>query len=308
MTIEDGPGLAEHQRRIRRAYEEVRQASHWFAAIAWRRLCEDTRLAEYHGVPWATIAGWLDSTTAMQLKHDLGEPKRQPVDLPQDRAIVAPKETEVVDIGDSYVGTQQSISSLQFSSQSIPQNSTDSISVTARSQGSLRGGILILAGNPHPGKNRFDEEIGAIQRETTGHFLTHVALDISLDEIPIEIDRYKPHLLHICAHVDELGVCLRGMAGHVHVDTTTIAEAIVDTVHSPDITVLNFCGSQRDATSMRNTGAVIGWPAALSEQTARVWSASFYLHWRHARPLDRCLGAANRSIANMHSEEPARQL
>ncbi|MFQ6397550.1 hypothetical protein ACLMAJ_29385 [Nocardia sp. KC 131] len=305
QPIERSPDLPEYQRLLRRAYEDLIQAKSWFAAENhWSRLCESARTARYHGVRWHDIERWLGSAIATELQRNLAEPKHQPGEPAREPKIVAPKEPALQETDRPLFATQN-ISFLQSSNQSFSQHTTQSSSAATTYRGALRGGILILAGNPHPGKNRFDEEIGRIQRVTTGYIATYPALDVTLDDIPIEIERHKPEVLHICAHVNDLGLCLRSSGGHAHVDIDTVVDAIADTDHSPQTVVLNFCGSYQAASRISEGCKAIGWPTELDEHTAGEWSASFYLHLRHARPIERCLSAANRAVADLHHGETA---
>ncbi len=287
------PDFAEYQRRLRRAYDDVATAQHWFATTAWDRLRHDTMTARSRGVTWADIERWLGSEITELLRHELIEPKRPPRAESREPDIVESTPTGLGRTEGVWLESRSELS-MQSTSLSIVQNSFQA----SYSPSIIRpkAGLLLLAGNPHPGQNNFEVELGAIQEvAATSTVFAHPELNVSLDGITRHVDMYRPDVLHLSAH-NEAGVCLRGPHGHKHVGEHLVVEAIAESDHRPLTVVLNFCRSGPVAIDLSAMYPTIGWPGALPDGVAEIWSRSFYQHYLLGWLLDRCVRTANRAI------------
>lgn len=142
--------------------------------------------------------------------------------------------------------------------------------------------VLYIASNP-------DEESSlALRREITEFQRRAVASSgdsaefiflpsLPFEDLPTEISRHKPDILHISAHGEQTWLAMTQGAKTVHL-TAEILNAFLDVNPPPKLAYLNACGSDAIAAELtRKIPLAIGTTAAITNRAARSAAVNFYI-------------------------------
>lgn len=142
--------------------------------------------------------------------------------------------------------------------------------------------IMYIASNPdESGELTLEREITELQRRfvnTAGdrvEFLTFPKLHI--EELPMEVSRHRPDVLHISAHADDAQLTLANAAGDAVPLTGDVLRAYLDIERPPRLVYLNACNSHAIAEQLiALVPMAIGTTALISNRTARASALLFY--------------------------------
>lgn len=106
---------------------------------------------------------------------------------------------------------------------------------------------------------------------------------ITLVRITQLLDRVRPELFHLAAHVDGEGVCLSAGADLRVERPAAVGEAILAACTRPTLVVLNFCGSIALGDELVGPiPFVIAWPDRFDDEQARSFTATLYSSLRYS--------------------------
>lgn len=160
--------------------------------------------------------------------------------------------------------------------------------------------ILFLAANPaNTTRLRLDREARSIQEAIEGAPL-HGSFEFKsvgamrMEDLQRNLMGYQPTVVHLSGHGNETGLLLEDDRGHSRALTSSQLEEIFallkDSIH---LVVLNTCFSAEQANSIaRHVEFVVGIPDDFADESAILFSRSFYRALAHGRDIRNAFGLA----------------
>lgn len=163
--------------------------------------------------------------------------------------------------------------------------------------------VLVLTGDPRPGRNVFDVEVARIRLElgtSIGH--PHIAM-VELGEIAKNIDRERPAVIHVAAHRGSGGIALSLRDRTLFVDPHALLDAIERARHRPRCVVLNFCRSDEVADRLSRTAvSAVTWSGQFYDEQAVCFTGEFYRQMAQGAQLPRCFEEAKHLTATLWTD------
>lgn len=143
--------------------------------------------------------------------------------------------------------------------------------------------VLYIASNPeeHSSLN-LEREITEFQRSAvanSGEAPQFIFLpSLPFEELPIQISRHKPDVLHISAHGEEEGLSLAHEGRDKVLLTSEMLCAFLDVDPAPRLVYLNSCNSEALANEItKRVQIAIGTTAPITNRAARKAAVAFYV-------------------------------
>jgi len=155
--------------------------------------------------------------------------------------------------------------------------------------------LLFAFGHPEgaTGQARLDREQKVIAEEfrnrPAGRFEVSYRPAATVADLSQALDRHRPHVLHLSAHGDEVGLTLQAagsLGGHV-LPYAQLAEIVTNMDEPPSVVVLNACYSVGGAPFLLEKGSrcVIAMSGRLTDQAAAVFAGRFYGSLADGQPV-----------------------
>jgi hypothetical protein len=141
---------------------------------------------------------------------------------------------------------------------------------------------LYVASTPADAQDlRLDREITELQKRFgSGRSVQFMSLpDIKVEDLPGELSRYRPDVLHLAAHADAGSLALADEAGRSVKLTAELLHSFLPPDHPPQLVYLNACNSHGIAEGLVELGGVpmaIGSSAPITNRAARAAAVAFY--------------------------------
>lgn len=140
--------------------------------------------------------------------------------------------------------------------------------------------VLFIASKDHE-TLMIQQEITLLQRralaapgeDVTFHFLPNVAVE----DLPLELSRHRPDVLHISAHASAKGIEFANSSGHPVLLTADHLLSLLHPEHPPKLIYLNGCtASKLAARLLRRAHLAIGSTAQITNRAAMAAAVVFY--------------------------------
>jgi CHAT domain-containing protein len=146
---------------------------------------------------------------------------------------------------------------------------------------------------------------------------------LKIEDLPAELGRHKPDILHIAAHGDVAFLALADQDGVAIPITGEMLSAFLAPDHLPRLVYLNACNSGEIAQTLIDTGQVamaIGSTAPITNRSARAAAVAFYerilIGMSAARAFDACQrmldalsqGQASVKLCTASGIDPAKEI
>lgn len=162
--------------------------------------------------------------------------------------------------------------------------------------------LFVAAGPADEARLRLDAEHRDIRnriRSSTAR--DQVVLETALAARPtdlIELNRYKPTILHLAGHGGPTGIALEDGAGNAaYVTTDQLSGLVASADPNLRLVVLNTCESSHQAAPIvAHIDAAIGMTREIGDDAARLFSAQLYSSLAEGVPLDRAFEQAKLQI------------
>lgn len=176
--------------------------------------------------------------------------------------------------------------------------------------------VMFVASNPADEVTlNLEREITELQRrfsEVSGEPVAFSFLPgLNAEDLPGEISRRKPDVLHISAHGTEEQLSLSNAAGkRVALDAEALA-AFLPPDRSPRLVYLNACDSEGIAAALAQSGAVsmaIGSTAPITNRAARAGALAFYERLLAGTPVQHAYDVGRKMIEMLQDKQASTKL
>ena len=171
--------------------------------------------------------------------------------------------------------------------------------------------LFVASQTPSSETLALEREINDIQRQLTEASLSSAQViflpDLTLEDLPIALSRYKPDVLHISVHGERKGLWFAkeafdgGQRQYVSVSGKALG-AFLDPLHRPKLVFLNACESQSVAKELSHAGvAAIGTSKEITNQAAVAASRLLYDRLLGGRPISEAFDAVDQLVRTMEN-------
>jgi hypothetical protein len=153
---------------------------------------------------------------------------------------------------------------------------------------------------------KLEREITELQQRavaTTGStFRFDFFPDLRIEELPLELARQRPDVLHISAHGERDNLALANQSGQEVRLSAEVLRAFLDQEQPPRIVYLNACDSAEIARELVSIAPIaIGTTASISNDAAIASAVLFYERLLNGATVQQAFDAGKRMIEAMHA-------
>src|SRR5690242_1267641 len=146
-----------------------------------------------------------------------------------------------------------------------------------------------------------EREITELQRQflrATGEPVDFIGFPgLPIEELPLEIGKHQPDILHISAHGDREELALANTDGRPVKITGPMLASFVDIDRPPSLVYLNACNSEAIARAVVQVAPMaIGTTAPISNRTARASALLFYDRLLNGSTVQKAFEAARSTL------------
>jgi hypothetical protein len=127
----------------------------------------------------------------------------------------------------------------------------------------------------------------------------HLLPALKVEDLPGELSRFAPDILHIASHSNQLALSLSDGAGNPIPVSAEMLSTFLPPSHPPRLIYLNSCNSQQIAKELVESGPVaiaIGSTAPISNRAARASAVAFYERLLAGLPVQQAFNTCQRML------------